>query len=64
VGNSETKAVGFCTDGPYFASLGVPVVIFGPGNHRLCHQPNECIDISDLEKAADYYKSIILKFLS
>ena len=64
VGINETTAVGFTTDGPYFASLGVPVVIFGPGKPNLAHQPDEYIDISDVEKGVEYYKNIILKFLS
>ena len=63
LGISETKAVGFTTDGPYFASLGAPVVIFGPGKPQLAHKPNEYIDISDLKRAVEYYKKIILKFL-
>jgi succinyl-diaminopimelate desuccinylase len=64
VGVSETKAVGFTTDGPFFASLGVPVVIFGPGKPQLAHKPDEYIDIADVEKAVEYYKGIILKFCS
>ncbi len=64
VGINKTTAVGFTTDGPFFASLGVPVVIFGPGNPQLAHQPDEYIDISDLKKGVEYYKNIILKFLS
>ncbi len=64
VGISKTRAVGFTTDGPHFAPLGAPVVIFGPGKSHLCHKPNEYIDIDDVEKAVEYYKNIILKFLS
>ena len=64
VGINETRAVGFTTDGPHFAFLGVPEVIFGPGKPHLCHKPDEYIDISDAEKAVEYYKKIILKFLS
>jgi len=64
VGINETTAVGFTTDGPYFASLGVPVVIFGPGKPHLAHKPDEYIDISDLKKGVQYYKNIILKLLS
>lgn len=64
VGASETKAVGFTTDGPHFVSLGVPIVIFGPGKSQLAHKQNEYIDIADVEKAVEYYKSIILKFLT
>ncbi len=64
VGVSETKAVGFTTDGPFFASLGVPVVIFGPGKPEVCHKPDEYIDIADVEKAVEYYKKVILRFLT
>jgi succinyl-diaminopimelate desuccinylase len=64
LGADETKAVGFTTDGPHFASLGVPVVVFGPGKPQLCHKPDEYIDIRDVEKAAKHYENIILKFLT
>ena len=64
VGIKETTAVGFTTDGPHFASMGMPVVIFGPGKPNLAHQPDEYIDINDLEKGVEYYKNIILKFLT
>jgi succinyl-diaminopimelate desuccinylase len=64
VGIKETGAVGFTTDGPHFASLGAPTVVFGPGKPPLAHKPDEFIDISELKKAVEYYKNIILKFLS
>jgi succinyl-diaminopimelate desuccinylase len=63
LGTDETEAVGFTTDGPHFASLGAPVVIFGPGKPHLCHKPDEYIEISDVEKAAGDYENMILKFL-
>ena len=64
VGAGGTRAVGFTTDGPHFISLGAPAVIFGPGKSDVCHKPNEYIDIADVEKAVEYYKNIILKFLA
>ncbi len=64
LGVTETQAVGFTTDGPHFASLGAPVVIFGPGKPSLCHKPDEYIEIADLERAVKDYQSIILKFLT
>jgi succinyl-diaminopimelate desuccinylase len=64
VGINETKAINYTTDGPHFASLGAPIVIFGPGKPHLCHKPDEYIDISDLEKGVEYYKNIILRFLA
>ncbi len=63
-GVDKTTAVGFTTDGPFFAALDVPTVIFGPGKPDLCHKPDEYIDIGDLEKAKEYYKDIILNFLT
>ena len=59
----HTKAVGFTTDGPFFAALGAPVLIFGPGKGELCHKPDEYIDIVDLDRAVEYYKAIIRHFL-
>lgn len=61
---SRTSPVGYTTDGPYFARLGAPVVIFGPGKPGLCHKPDEHIEIADLEKAVERYENTILKFLT
>jgi succinyl-diaminopimelate desuccinylase len=58
------KAVPFTTDAPYLTSLKAPIVIFGPGKPQLCHKPNEHIEIKDLKKAVDFYRKIILHFLT
>ena len=63
-GIAETTAVGFGTDGPFFKALNAPVVIFGPGKPDVCHKPDEYIDLADLETAKEYYKNIILEFLT
>lgn len=63
-GIAETTAVGFGTDGPFFKALNTPVVIFGPGKPDVCHKPDEYIDLADLDDAKEYYKNIILKFLT
>jgi succinyl-diaminopimelate desuccinylase len=64
VGVKKAGAVGFTTDGPWFAKLNAPVLIFGPGSPQMCHKPDEYIDIEQLEKAKDAYKRIILEVLS
>ena len=64
VGAGETRPIGFTTDGPHFVSFGAPILIFGPGKPNLCHKPDEYIDVCDLEKAAEYYQNIILRFLT
>lgn len=62
-GIDETVAVGYTTDGPQFAKLGAPLVIFGPGDSAVCHKPDEYIELADLEKGKEYYKRIIMEFL-
>lgn len=57
VGTDQTGAVGFTTDGPYFAPLG-PVLIFGPGKPEACHKPDESIEIEDIYRAKDLYQNI------
>jgi succinyl-diaminopimelate desuccinylase len=64
LGANETRAVGFTTDGPHFVSWGAPVIVFGPGKPDVCHQPDEYIEITDVEKAVEHYKNVILKFLA
>jgi succinyl-diaminopimelate desuccinylase len=63
-GVRKTKAVGFTTDGPDFARFGAPVVVFGPGKPELCHKSDEYIEIADVQRAAEYYKEVILKLLA
>ncbi len=59
----ETVAVRYTTDGPYFAQLGAPVIVFGPGDSEVCHKPDESIALSDLDIGKNLYKSIIREFL-
>ncbi len=63
-GIHEIKAVGFTTDAPSLTPLGVPILIFGPGDGAMCHKPNEFIRITDLEQGVAYYKQIITAFLT
>jgi succinyl-diaminopimelate desuccinylase len=63
VGRDGIKPAPFTTDGPFLAHLA-PVVIFGPGKPELCHKPDEYIDITDLERAKELYKKIIIEFLT
>ena len=63
VGAERIMPIGYTTDGPYFASLGAPVVVFGPGKPELCHKPDEYIEIRELQRAAEQYENVILKFL-
>jgi succinyl-diaminopimelate desuccinylase len=58
-----TNVIGFTTDGSHLLPLGAPIVIYGPGKPKLCHQVDEYIDIADLEKAAELFENVIRTFL-
>jgi succinyl-diaminopimelate desuccinylase len=63
-GIGETKFVGYATDGPFLSGFNAPTIIFGPGNTDMCHKPNEYIELADMERAKEYYKKIILHYLT
>ena len=51
---------------PYFTEacvfvpeLGLPMVICGPGDPRLAHQPDEHVELSQVEQAAQIYVQVI-----
>ena len=55
-------AVAFGTEGPFFRSLGMEVVIFGPGEIRLAHQPDESVALADVERAVEMTARLIHRF--
>jgi succinyl-diaminopimelate desuccinylase len=59
-----TNVVGFTTDAPHLLPLGAPIVIYGPGNPRMCHQVDEYIEIADVKKGTDVFKQVIRTFLT
>ncbi len=63
-GVKNTNAVGYTTDASFLKELNVPIAIFGPGDAKICHKPNEYIEIADIEKAKQHFKKIIKAFLT
>lgn len=64
VGVDLTNVIGYTTDAPHLLPLGAPIVIFGPGKPRMCHQVDEYIEIADLQTGEDLFKSVIARFLA
>lgn len=52
------------SDGRYFASLGVPVVIFGPSHPDVGHTANEHVPTSQVVEAARVYALTALRVLA
>lgn len=57
-GNSA-GTVAYGTEGPFFNSLGMETVIFGPGSIDQAHQPNEYLAHDQIEPAVDVLAGLI-----
>lgn len=53
-GLNQSGAVSFGTEAGYFQQAGVPGVIFGPGYIQQAHQPDEFIELSQVEQCIDF----------
>ena len=53
----STELAGFsmATDGRFFAAAGYPTVIFGPGDPRLAHVPDEWVGVDEVLAATRAY---------
>lgn len=59
------QGVNYYTDASVFVpALNVPVILFGPGNEKLAHQPNEYVEIPKLLKAVDFYVELAKEVLA
>ncbi len=63
-GANLTNVIGFTTDAPHLVPLGVPIVICGPGNPKLCHQVDEYIKIEDLQTGVGLLQRVIRRFVT
>jgi acetylornithine deacetylase len=57
---AETAA--YCTEAPYFNSMGIETVILGPGSIAQAHQPDEFIETASLNPTVSILKNLIKKF--
>lgn len=56
--------VKYYTDASIFVpALGIPVLIMGPGDEKMAHQPNEYVQIDDYIAAIKFYVAVILRYL-
>jgi len=59
------KGVAYYTDGTVIAnSLQIPMVIVGPADTGMTHQPNECVEVSRLVEAVKIYLLIATRYLA
>lgn len=61
----STDLTGFsmATDGRHFAAAGIPTIIYGPGDPRLAHVPDEWVGIDEVLEATRAYALAALALL-
>lgn len=58
-GDNETRAVAYAAEAGLFQRAGIPTVICGPGSIEQAHQPDEWIEISQIEEGALFMRRLI-----
>jgi acetylornithine deacetylase/succinyl-diaminopimelate desuccinylase-like protein len=51
------------SDGRHFAAAGIPTLIYGPGDPRLAHVPDEWVGIDEVLEATRAYALAALAIL-
>ena len=59
---APAEAVAFATEGPYLASLGMDVVIMGPGDIATAHQPGEHLRQDRIAPTINILEALIRRF--
>lgn len=63
-GSPGITGFSMATDGRYFAQAGVPTVIYGPGDPKLAHIPDEWVGIDEIIEATRFYAVAAVKLLA
>lgn len=61
VGDGDVTGVPFGTDASKLSQVGIPSVVFGPGNIDLAHTPDESIDLEEVARAAEILATLSLE---
>ena len=59
-GANTAAAVSYATEGGRFQDAGFSTVVCGPGSIDQAHQPNEFIDIAQVDACADFLRKLIV----
>jgi acetylornithine deacetylase len=54
--------LGFATEAPFLRELGMDTVVFGPGSIKQAHQPDEYVEVAQLQPAIDMLRTLIRHF--
>ena len=55
-------SVAFATEAPFLANMGIDTVVLGPGSINQAHQPNEYIDLNQLEPTVAIIRALVERY--
>ena len=55
IAGPEVRAVSYGTEMAFYAQANPWCLVLGPGKPEMCHVPDECVDVTQVPKAADIY---------
>jgi acetylornithine deacetylase/succinyl-diaminopimelate desuccinylase-like protein len=61
LGSQRIGVPWFC-DAAFFAQQNTPAIAIGPGTIKQAHTCDEFIEIRDLERGADFFRSFLNSF--
>jgi acetylornithine deacetylase len=56
--SNKTIAVPFATEAGQFQNAGIPTIVCGPGNVNQAHQPDEFIELAEIEKCIGFLRAL------
>ena len=57
--NGPARAVSFASEAGQFQRAGLPAILCGPGSIDQAHQPDEYIDLAQLERGAGFMARVV-----
>jgi acetylornithine deacetylase/succinyl-diaminopimelate desuccinylase family protein len=61
LGRADVRGVAFGTDASKLSQVGIPSVVFGPGNIDLAHTRDESVDLTEVARAAEILAALALE---
>ena len=58
----SAETVAFATEAPFFSALGIETIVMGAGSIDQAHQPNEYLDVAQIEPSIAIIRALIRKY--
>jgi acetylornithine deacetylase len=62
ISGQTAGSVAFATEAPFLEQLGIETIVLGPGSIEQAHQPNEFLDLAQLDPTIAIIRALINKY--